>query len=83
MEISDNLGSKAYFEMLNKITGLKEMAVGHLEASTPGEIGLAMEFLLEGLHQNSMLSKRDIESTTSYRDMLKAMLDQVSEDQLD
>ncbi len=83
VEITDSLSSKAYFEMLDKVTGLREIATEHMDAATPGEIALAMEFLLEGLHQNSMLSKRDIDSTTSYRDMLKAMLDQVTDDRKD
>ena len=47
------------------------------------EAGLAMELVLEGLHQHSMISKRDLDSATSYRDMLKAMFDQMSDEDRD
>ena len=38
-----------------------------------------MEITLEGLHQHSMLSKRDLDTGTSYRDMLKEMFGQMSQ----
>jgi hypothetical protein len=39
------------------------------------EAAVAMELVLEGLHQHSMLSReRTGELTTSYKDMLKSML---------
>ena len=37
-----------------------------------------MEFVLEGLHQHSMVSKREEGLKTAYRDMLKAMFDHMS-----
>jgi hypothetical protein len=40
-----------------------------------------MEFVLEGLHQNSMVSRERLDgSTTSYKDMLKSMLSGLGED---
>ncbi len=46
-------------------------------AIEPAEVALHMEFLLEGLHQNSLLAKVDLDSGTSYRDMLKEMFEQM------
>ena len=83
VDITDDMHTEKYYETLVKVNGLRDMAMEHLDAITPGEIGLAMEFLLEGLHQNSLLSKRDVDCTTSYRDMLKAMLDQVTDEPKD
>ena len=37
-----------------------------------------MEFVLEGLHQHSMVSKREEGLKTAYRDMLKAMFDHMA-----
>ena len=37
-----------------------------------------MEFVLEGLHQHSMVSKREEGTKTAYRDMLKAMFDHMA-----
>ena len=39
---------------------------------------LGMEFVLEGLHQHSMVSKREEGLKTAYRDMLKAMFDHMA-----
>ena len=39
-----------------------------------------MEFVLDGLHQNSMLSKDHIDNSVSYRDMLDRMFSSFSRD---
>jgi len=80
-DISDTLPFDEYYASLVQVRGLKEIALGHLTAETPGEAALAMEFALEGLHQYSLVSKRDIESKASYRDMLKDMLDHAADRQ--
>ena len=55
--------------------GLRELAAKYLEPKNLEEHAVAMELVLEGLHQNSMLSReRTGESKTSYKDMLKSML---------
>ena len=48
---------------------------------TSGELGAAMEFLLDGLHQNSMLSKDIVDTKTSYKDMLDTMFSSFREEQ--
>ena len=64
--------------MLEKVTGLKEIAAKHLELKEGDGIALGMEFVLEALHQHSMVSKREEGVKTAYRDMLKAMFDHMS-----
>jgi hypothetical protein len=39
-----------------------------------------MELVLEGLHQNSMLSRERTDNATSYKDMLKSMLSGIGDD---
>ena len=71
-----------FYHMLNKIRGLKKIALDHLKLDDPNnkaEIGSAMEFVLEGLHYNSRISKDRIESRASYSDMLGSMLGQKRE----
>jgi len=59
---------------------LRELAK-HLDPRGPEETAVAMEFALEGLHQNSMLSRDRTDGTgTSYKDMLKSMLSGLGED---
>jgi magnesium chelatase subunit I len=39
------------------------------------EIPLAMEFVLEGLHQNSLVAREELDAKVSYRDMLRQMFE--------
>jgi hypothetical protein len=51
------------------------LAARHLEPAGPEEHAVAMELVLEGLHQHSMLSRdRKDSGVTAYKDMLKSML---------
>ena len=53
----------------------------YLEPRDAEEAAVAMELVLEGLHQNSMLSReRTDDARTSYKDMLKSMLSGLGED---
>ena len=53
----------------------------YLEPRDAEEHAVAMELVLEGLHQNSMLSRERTDGTrTAYKDMLKSMLSGLGED---
>ena len=80
VETADDLVYRDYAQRLAQVDGLRDLAEAGLKISAAEEAGLAMELVLEGLHQHSMVSKRDLDSTTSYRDMLKAMFDQMSDE---
>ena len=80
VDTSDELATDEYIRRFGQVAGLREMAAERFRIAEPQELGLGMELVLEGLHQHSMLSKRDLESSTSYRDMLKAMFDQMTDD---
>jgi magnesium chelatase subunit I len=57
------------------VKGLERLAAKYLEPTSAEDAAVAMELVLEGLHQNSILSRERADgSTTSYRDMLKSML---------
>jgi magnesium chelatase subunit I len=66
--------AEAYARALAQVPGLREIAEKHLRP-TEGELGLAMEFVLEGLHQNSLIAREDLEGAVSYKDMLKTMFE--------
>ncbi len=78
METSYELAHDDYVKRLEKVTGLKEIAVKHLDLKDGNGVALGMEFVLEGLHQHSMVSKREEGVKTAYRDMLKAMFDHMA-----
>jgi magnesium chelatase subunit I len=69
--VSDNMMADEYFKELDKVKGLKDLTKKHLKVSDiKAELASAMEFVLEGLHQNSRLAKEEAETGISYRDML-------------
>ena len=80
VDTSDYLTTDEYIRRFRQVTGLREMAAEHFQIVEFQELGLGMELVLEGLHQHSILSKRDLDNSTSYRDMLKAMFDQMSQE---
>ncbi len=81
IEISDDMPQAGYAKTLGGVKGLRELAVKYLGPEGPEETAVAMEFVLEGLHQNSMLSRERTDGTgTSYKDMLKSMLSGMGDD---
>ena len=74
VEISDRMPSDDYRQALAQVPGLKDIAERHLKPA-PEELPLAMEFVLEGLHQSSLIAREDLESGVSYKDMLKTMFE--------
>jgi magnesium chelatase subunit I len=81
VEISDDMTEDQYARALHAVKGLAALAARHLEPGTPEEAAVAMELVLEGLHQNSMLSReRTDQARTSYKDMFKSMLSGLGDD---
>ena len=75
VQVSDDMPQAEYARSLSGVKGLSTLAGKYLHPTNPDECAVAMELVLEGLHQHSMLSReRGDDATTSYRDMLKSML---------
>jgi magnesium chelatase subunit I len=73
--ISDDIPQDEYMKRLSSVRGLDKVAVKYLEPGSDEEAAVAMELVLEGLHQNSILSRERTDgSSTAYKDMLKSML---------
>ena len=79
VQISDEMPFKEYAEALHKVDGLKEITLRHLPLKGKEELATGMEFALEGLCQNSVLAKEDLDDKTAYRDMLMTMLGGIKE----
>jgi magnesium chelatase subunit I len=79
--LSDDMPQPDFATQLAAVRGLATLADRYLEPRGAEESAVAMEFTLEGLHQNSMLSReRADDAKTSYKDMLKTMLSGLGED---
>jgi magnesium chelatase subunit I len=78
LDLSDEMSEREYREALEKVTGLKAVAAKHWRTGDEGETYAAMELVLEGLHQNSLLSKEDLDHGFTYGDMLQTMFSGMS-----
>lgn len=81
IDISDSMSNEEYLKTLQRVDGLREVIKKHLPAeiiASPQELAVGMEFLLEGLHQNSMLSKDEIDNVRTYSDMINKMFSSIS-----
>ncbi|MBC8144101.1 MAG: sigma 54-interacting transcriptional regulator [bacterium] len=75
IELEDKMPFEVYYRELAKVPALAELTARHLkvDASNTYEMATAMEFVLDGLHQNSKIAKDEVEMNVSYRDMIGAM----------
>jgi len=80
VQVSDDLPQAEYAKQLAAVKGLGTLASKYLKPANPEERAVAMELVLEGLHQHSMLSRERGDSGTSYTDMLKSMLSGIEDD---
>ena len=81
LELGDDMPQAEYAASLAKVKGLSDLAARYLEPEDADEQAVAMELVLEGLHQSSMLSRERTDTGgTEYKDMLKQMLSGLGED---
>ncbi len=83
IELHDQMHSKQYMAELEKVSGLRKLVEQCMNGEIKDETYLssAMEFALDGLHQNSMLSKDILASRTAYSDMLNTMFSSLQDDE--
>jgi magnesium chelatase subunit I len=72
LEVADDMPMGAYFTELDRVKGLRELTKNHLkiDESNKHELASAMEFVLDGLHQNSKIAKDEVDHLTLYKDMV-------------
>jgi len=70
--LTDEQPFAEYRAALERVPGLWDLTAKHGEA--PEERALAAEMILEGLHQHLKLARHDLDSTVSYKEMLKFQL---------
>ncbi|MFD2532744.1 magnesium chelatase [Gracilimonas halophila] len=73
INITDTLSNKEYEKALKGVDGLEELVNTYSKDLPKDEKFIWMDFVLEALHQNSMLSKQDLDDQTLYSDMLGSM----------
>jgi len=72
ISLHDTMNVDSYYGELNRVPKLRDIALKYiqLDANNKYETAVAMEFLLDGLHQNSKIAKEEFEVGTTYKDMI-------------
>ena len=79
LELSDDTAFAEHVAALRSVDGLEDCTRRHAKPDNDGELAGAMELVLDGLHQCSMLAKEDADAGVGYRDMIGAMFRQMEE----
>lgn len=74
LDLSDHDSDKSYKKSLEKVSGLKTFIDKHGDESLSSNPYVLMDFVIEALHQHSMIGKEDMDDKRSYSDMLGSML---------
>jgi len=74
LELTDYMSQKEYEQALDSVNGLAKIVKNRGEADNKEVKYVLMDFVIEALHQNSMLGKEDLDDARSYSDMLGSML---------
>lgn len=77
LELTDNMSDDEFAKTLQAVPELEVLTRQHLTDVQGAELAVAMEFVLDGLHQSSLLAKEDIDRGVLYCDMLGAMYDEL------
>jgi magnesium chelatase subunit I len=80
LQLSTNMSYKDYVKALKDIDGLEKLARDYGFGETDQELPVMMEFIVEGLHQNFLLTKHLKDARISYSDAVSYMMDEISDD---
>jgi len=84
IDILDAMPNNDYVKLLNSINGLKELTQRFLPGAgdmSPLQLAVGMEFVLDGMHQNSMLSRDEMGLVRTYSDMIKKMFSNIAREE--
>jgi len=73
LELTDDSGDADFAKQVKSVPELEKLTLEYLKGLKGGELAVGMEFVLEGLHQSSLLAKEDLDRGVLYCDMLGAM----------
>ncbi len=79
VNLPDISSDEKYQKELGKVDGLKEIVTNAKQPDQKSELYAWMDFVLDALHQHSMLSKEDLDDQTSYSDMVGTMFSSFSD----
>ena len=79
VEIDQDMSDRAYADTLGQVDGLQALVEEHLSPDTSGETHAGMEFVVEALHQNSLVGKEVGDGGQTYDDIMGSMLSSIGD----
>lgn len=72
IDLADMMETEAYCQALRRVPGLQAVAEKYMPSATETreDLAVAMEFVLDGLHQCSKIAKEEGRGSTVYKDMV-------------
>jgi len=80
LDISDEMPQDEYVKALRVVDGLEAITRAEFPTENQEDLGAAMEFIIEGLHQNFLITKMMVGKKIVYTDTVSHMMGQMSED---
>ena len=74
VDLEQDLSFTDYAQRLDRVDGLKAFVEEHTNPGSPADTASMMEFVLEALHQNSLIGKEFDDGAQSYNDIMGSML---------
>lgn len=79
LHLTTEMDSTSYEKALHAVTGLEKAARALGIAADPSEVPMAMEFVVEGLHQNFLLTRHIKDARITYTDAVSYMMDELQQ----
>jgi magnesium chelatase subunit I len=80
VDLADDLSDKELLLRLSAVGDLRSVATALLHPEGEEELAAAMEFVLEGLHQNAMVAREELMGGRVYRDSFDEMVRSLKKD---
>ncbi|MFB6249693.1 MAG: magnesium chelatase, partial [Salinibacter sp.] len=83
VDVEQEMSDDAYTEALEQIDGLQALVDEHTTPDSDAERRVTMEFVVEALHQNSLVGKEIGDGIQSYDDIMGSMLSSLGDGGID
>jgi magnesium chelatase subunit I len=79
IDVDQDMSDEAYAQTLGQIDGLQALVEEYLSPDVPGETRAGMEFVVEALHQHSLIGKEVGAGGQTYDDIMGSMLSSIGD----
>lgn len=79
VDLSTNMSQAEYVKVLGQVGGLEKIVKEMAKPETKEELHLYMEFFIEGLHQNFLLTKKIEDARIRFTDAVSYMMNELSD----